>query len=208
MNLIKFLLLDGALLFVGFISLWILQVKKNPISFISELNRNDNIGQLPINIPNLNKLLELENIARREGSGIEFDSLLGLWKFQSVWKKETDLEDSLSSSLLRTFAASLEIRKDPNKNPQEFAITNSIHFGALSIKFVGWGELKGPQPLLPFFFESIQLTLGKNLLFKRSLEMADLNKRPFFALIGKEENNRWLAARGRGGGLAVWLKES
>ena len=35
-------------------------------------------------LPSLDKLKELEKSARIEGSGIEFDSLLGLWKFNSV----------------------------------------------------------------------------------------------------------------------------
>ena len=34
-----------------------------------------------MDLPSLDKLKELEKSARVEGSGIEFDSLLGLWKF-------------------------------------------------------------------------------------------------------------------------------
>ena len=30
---------------------------------------------------------------------------------------------------------------------------------------------------------------------------------PFFALIAMEERGQWLSARGRGGGLALWLRD-
>ena len=53
-----------------------------------------------MDLPSLDKLKELEKSARIEGSGIEFDSLLGLWKFNSVWKQGSDTEDSISSTCL------------------------------------------------------------------------------------------------------------
>ena len=58
--------------------------------------------------PSLDKLQEFEKSARVEGSGSEFDSLLGLWKFNSVWKQGSDTEDSISSTLLQVLSASLE----------------------------------------------------------------------------------------------------
>ena len=54
-----------------------------------------------MDLPSLDKLKELEKNARIEGSGIEFDSLLGVWKFNSVWKQGSDPEDSISSTLLQ-----------------------------------------------------------------------------------------------------------
>ena len=59
---------------------------------------------------------------------------------------------------------------------------------------------------MPFFFESIELKLGTRILLRRSLDIPDENNRPFFALIAMEETSKWLSARGRGGGLAVWRK--
>ena len=67
--------------------------------------------------------------------------------------------------------------------------------------------MKGSQPILPFFFRRIELNLGSSVLINRDLDMPDDKKKPFFALIGIGDNREWLAARGRGGGLALWLKE-
>ena len=208
MTLSKFLLIDGAFLLIGVFLLLILQGTKGQAFLFGNLNDNKTLDPNSISFPALNELLELEALARKEGSEIKFDSLIGLWKFVFVWKQSTDKKDSISSSLLRLFSASLELRKKQmNEDLLEFDIINSIQFGALSIKFIGCGELKGSQPLLPFFFERIELNLGSSVLFSRSLDIPDQKDRPFFALIAIEENGRWLAARGRGGGLALWFKD-
>ena len=46
------------------------------------------------NLPNIDQILEYENYSRKNGSQIDFDSLLGGWKFQTVWRQ--DKEDLLS----------------------------------------------------------------------------------------------------------------
>ena len=84
---------------------------------------------------------------------------------------------------------------------------SSIKFGAMRMSFVGSAELQGPQPLLPFFFQRIELTLGGTVLFNRLLDIPDKKNQPFFSLIAMGKDGKWLAARGRGGGLAIWIKE-
>ena len=160
-----------------------------------------------INLPSLDKLKELEKSARVEGSGIEFDSLIGLWKFNSVWKQGSDKEDSISSTLLQVLSASLELKKD-TQNPEEekFSIANAIQFGLLTLRFSGYANLERKQPLLPFTFDCIQVKLASLTILKRSLPTPDQKKRPFFALIAIDSNGKWLSARGKGGGLALWTQ--
>ena len=31
---------------------------------------------------------------------------------------------------------------------------------------------------------------------------------PFFAFIGSDNSEGWLSARGRGGGIAIWIKDT
>ena len=63
------------------------------------------------NLPSLGKLIELEKKARVEGSGINYNSLFGIWKFNMVWKQGSDKEDSISSTLLKILSANLELKK-------------------------------------------------------------------------------------------------
>ena len=161
-----------------------------------------------IDLPSLDKLKELEKKARVEGSGIEFDSLLGLWKFHSVWKQGSDTEDSISSTLLQVLSASLELRKDTD-NPGEtnyFTIANAIKFGLLTLRFSGYANLERKQPLLPFSFNYIQIKIASLTILNRSLPAPDQKKRPFFALIAIDPDGKWLSARGKGGGLALWVQ--
>ncbi len=161
-----------------------------------------------IELPSLVKLIEFEKKARVEGSGIEFDSLLGLWKFHSVWKQGSDKGDSISSTLLQILSASLELKKN-SENPKEkkFTIANSIKFGLLTLRFSGSANLERKQPLLPFSFDCIQIKLASLTVLKRSLPSPNQKNRPFFALIAIDSNGKWLSARGKGGGLALWVKD-
>ena len=159
-------------------------------------------------LPSLDKLKELEKSARVEGSGIKFESLFGLWKFNSVWKQGSDKEDSISSTLLQVLSASLELKKD-TQNPEEekFTIANAIKFGLITLKFTGYANLERKQPLLPFSFDYIQIKLASLTILQRSLPTPDLKRRPFFALIAIDSKGKWLSARGKGGGLALWVQD-
>ncbi len=205
MNLTKFLLIDASLILLGVALLLLLKPSKAKAFLLEDFKGNEVANQTFRNLPVQQKLLELEKIAQKDGSGITPDSLIGLWKFTSVWKKGTEKEDLIASSLLRLFSASLEIEKDQSN---QLAITNSIQFGLLSIRFTGTGKLKGKQPLLPFFFECIELKAGSVKVLSRSLKIPDEKDWPFFALISMEKNSTWLSARGRGGGLALWINSS
>tara|TARA_B100000700_G_C14599124_1_gene648262 strand:- start:32 stop:535 length:504 start_codon:yes stop_codon:yes gene_type:complete len=161
-----------------------------------------------LNLPSVNELLELEKKARVDGSGIEYDSLIGRWKFNSVWKQGSDKEDSISSTLLQVLSANLELNRGTQESEiEQFKIANSIKFGLLSMRFSGMANLERKQPLLPFSFDSIQIKFGSLTIFKRSLPTPEQKKRPFFALIATDSNGQWLSARGKGGGLALWKRD-
>ncbi len=203
MNLVKFLLLDASLLISAFAFLLIFRAVKAKPLILEDSPTSKILNQSSTVLPQKQELLELEEIARKDGSGITHDSLIGRWIFTSVWKQASDEEDLISSTLLRLFAASLDIQKTES---DRFTIVNSIEFGLLSILFTGVGYLKGKQPLLPFFFENIEFKVSSRVLFNRYLKKPIEKDSPFFALIAIDKNEKWLSARGRGGGLALWVK--
>ena len=149
-----------------------------------------------------------EKFAKEQGSGIEFDSIIGIWKFISIWKKDIDEEDPIFSSLLRVFSAKIEFKKELlTKNSTELSVIASIQFGLFSIGFSGTGYLKGKQPLLPFWLNLIELKAGSNILLRRSLKEKEDKEKSFFAMIALEENEELLSARGQGGEVVIWLKD-
>lgn len=145
------------------------------------------------------ELLALEAIARRHGSGLAAADLQGVWQLQQIWPKGSSEPSAAAGLLLRTLAARLAI----TASESGWRISNAVNLGPLELCFHGSAELQGSRPLLLFWFERVELRLGSQQLFQRSLVQPPRQRLPFFALIARDPSG-WLAARGRGGGLALW----
>ncbi|MCS5699262.1 hypothetical protein NZK32_09450 [Cyanobium sp. FGCU-52] len=158
-------------------------------------------------LPDGAALLALERQVRRSGSGLAGDQLAGVWRLQQVWPRSGSRPTGFAAALLRGLAATLEIRPAADR----LALVNSVRLGPLELRFEGEGVLEGRRPLLVFGFERCRLRAGERDLFSRSLPAPDPRRRPFFALIGSGSTpvgSAWLAARGRGGGLALWCRDA
>ena len=166
------------------------------------------MAKTSLKLPDKEKLIELEKYAKNQGSGIKLHSLLGDWKFISVWKKDIDEEDLLFSSLLRIFAANIKFKNNlPAKYSPKFSVIASIKFGILTMEFSGSGCLKGAQPSLTYFLNLIELKYGSKILLSRSLKEQNEKEKSFFSLIAIAEKGEWLSARGQGRNLVIWMKD-
>lgn len=170
-------------------------------------------------LPASAELLKLEQVSRRQGTGLVAADLIGIWRLQRVWPRQGGEPSGPSSALLRGLGARLEINAsgvpaadlaiprpgalaDAGLGEGELGLVNAVRLGPLELRFVGRARLAGSRPLLWFGFDQLQLRFGSQVLLQRSLPPAAAQRQPFFALIGKGPG--WLAARGRGGGLALW----
>ena len=208
MNISKFLLIDAVLIIAAIPLLLLLTGGNKKNSFMRSSSKEKLLRESPYKLPDKEKLIELEKLAKNQGSGIESDSIIGNWKFISIWKKDIDEEDPIFSSLLRVFSAKIEFKKDLlTKNSTELSVIASIQFGLFSIGFSGTGYLKGKQPLLPFCLNLIELKAGSNILLRRSLKEPEDKEKSFFAMIALEENDELLSARAQGGEVVIWLKD-
>ena len=160
---------------------------------------------VPNDLPEIKKIKQLEKISQKEGSGIVYEELLGMWMFQYVWKKGSDEIDNISSTILQVFSARLELKKN-SQNNLTFEIKNSISFGLLNIIFTGRASLKGLRPLLLFYFDNFKVNIGNFSIINKSIKKPKEREMPFFSLIGLSKADNWMCARGRGGGLAIWIK--
>lgn len=162
---------------------------------------------MPLPPPDGPALLELEDFSRREGSGLQVVDLIGRWRLDQVWGKGSSRPSSFSAALLRGLAARLEIAQGTTAD--HLRLGNAVNLGALELRFEGEGKLQGRRPLLMFWFERLQLRLGGRVLLERPLARPKEKRLPFFALIAAERTGEgWMAARGRGGGLALWRLET
>ncbi len=156
-------------------------------------------------IPDAPWLLDRERRCRRDGSGLTTADLVGCWRLERIWNKGSRQPALAAAALLRGLAAQLRLSADA-AGPEggDLRLANSVRLGALELRFEGVGRLEGRRPLLVFSFERLLLLLGGRVLLERNLPQPDPLRRPFFALIAAERGG-WLAARGRGGGLALWI---
>ncbi len=157
-------------------------------------------------LPDIKDIKQLEQNSQKEGSGIVYEELLGIWRFQYVWKKGSDEIDNISSTILQVLSARLELTKKDPENNLNFAIKNSISCGLLNINFTGSASLKGLRPLLPFYFDNFKINIGNFSIINKSIKKTEESEMPFFSLIGINKVDHWLCARGRGGGLAIWIR--
>lgn len=145
------------------------------------------------------ELREQERRVRRCGTGLMASDLEGTWSLDQVWAKGSDRPSSFNAALLRGLQATLEIRLQQGG----LMLRNAVRLGALELSFRGPAQLVGTRPLLQFHFESLELSLFGRSLLRRPLPVPAPQRLPFFALIARAQQG-WLAARGRGGGLALW----
>jgi len=157
-------------------------------------------------LPDIKDIKQLEQNSQKEGSGIVYEELLGIWRFEYVWKKGSDEIDNISSTILQVLSARLELTKKDPANNLNFAIKNSISFGLLNIIFTGSASLKGLRPLLPFYFDNFKINIGNFSIINKSIKKPKEKEMPFFSLIGISKVDNWMCARGRGGGLAIWIR--
>jgi hypothetical protein len=166
-----------------------------------------------LELPNGTDLLAAERLSRQRGSGLTLEALEANWRLDQVWGKQRNAPPKAgAAALLRSLNATLSIRA--GNKPTSFRIQNSVQLGMLQLHFEGPGHLRGRRPVLVFWFEKLEVRLGPWPLIQRVLPKPAEAKLPFFALIASGSTRgsssatngeeRWLAARGRGGGLALW----
>jgi len=154
----------------------------------------------------INEIKLLEKNSHINGRGIVYEELLGIWKFKYVWRKESDEIENITSSILQVLSAKLELKSKNKEDQIYYEIKNSINFGLLNINFIGSAELKGLRPLLAFYFEELKISISNFPIFNKKLKKPENKKMPFFSLVGISTKDKWLCARGRGGGIAIWVK--
>ena len=159
-------------------------------------------------LPSGEDLLALERQCRRSGSGsgITMASLIGTWRLRATWSRDGTPAPAASAALLRGLGACLILSGEEAAADGALRIANQVNLGSLRLRFDGEAELTGRRPLLMFSFRSVRLSLGTLTLFERGLPQPDARRMPFFALIGLDRKQGRLSARGRGGGLALWMR--
>ncbi len=168
-------------------------------------------------------LLQAEKTAKQQRIAYPYESLLGKWRlcFATGTRKVRERGGIVLGKgfyIPKLFPAyiSFSIPELANLAANQGEISNQIQLGTLLLKLTGPAQYLGKKNLLAFDFTQMQISLFGRTIYNgkiRSGKNQDNNfyeqsiaKLPFFAFFLITEN--FIAARGRGGGLALWIREN
>ncbi|MUL35184.1 hypothetical protein [Gloeocapsopsis dulcis] len=157
-------------------------------------------------------LLQAEKAAKQQRIAYPLESLLGNWQLWFTAPRKAHLQNgkALGKGLYLPQIAPAQISFF---NQEQLSISNQIQFGSLLFKLTGSAKYVGKKNLLAFDFTQMQISLfgrtiyhGKFPIKTRITNFYEqpIAKLPFFAFFLVTED--FIAARGRGGGIAIWVR--
>jgi hypothetical protein len=169
----------------------------------------------------VNALLQAEKSAKQQHSTYPFESLLGKWQlcFATGTKKVREHGGIVLGKgfyvpkfikIHVSFNATLEEDSDRGE------ICNQVELGPVLLKLTGPVQYIGKKNLLAFDFNQLIISLFGRVLYNRPIRSGKVQTEdfynqsiaqlPFFAFFLVTED--FIAARGRAGGLAFWIRET
>ncbi|GBE94163.1 hypothetical protein [Nostoc cycadae] len=162
-------------------------------------------------------LLQAEKTAKQQRISYTFDSLVGTWRlcFATGTRKVRQRGGIILGKgfywpkLTPTYLSFSEATS------AKAEISNQVKLGSVFLKLTGPAKYLGKKNLLAFDFTHIQISLFGRVIYNKPLggnksqtkdfDNEPIAKLPFFAFFLITED--FIAARGRGGGLALWFRE-
>lgn len=169
----------------------------------------------------VNALLQAEKFTKQQRLTYSFESLLGKWRlcFATGTKKARErggiilgkgLYVPKFAAIYISFNAALE------QGLSRGEIGNQVQLGTVSLQLTGPAQYLGKKNLLAFDFNQMAIALFGRVVYNKPIRSGKVQsedfynqpiaKLPFFAFFLVTEN--FIAARGRGGGLALWIREN
>lgn len=167
----------------------------------------------------VNALLQAEKTAKQQKLTYPFTSLSGNWRlcFATGTRKVRKRGGIILGKgfYMPLFVPAYISFNTLDTSTNQGEISNQIKLGGLSLKLSGLTQYISKKNLLAFDFNSMQISLFNYKVYDGNMPGSQTNtsnfydpkiaKLPFFAFFVVTEN--FIAARGRGGGLALWVKE-
>ncbi len=169
----------------------------------------------------VNALLQAEKAAKQQRLTYPFESLLGQWRlcFATGTKKVRKRGGIILGKgfYLPKFAkAQISFSTTSDITSGKGEINNSAQLSSLLLKLTGPAQYLGKKNLLAFDFTRMQISLFGRIVYSGNIRGGKkptedfynqpIAKLPFFAFFLVTED--FIAARGRGGGLALWIRET
>lgn len=168
----------------------------------------------------VNALLQAEKATKRQRLTYPLESLLGKWQlcFATGTKKVRERGGIVLGKGLyvpKFIAIYVSFNATWEQDSSRCEIGNQVEFSPVLLKLTGPVQYLGKKNLLAFDFNQMLISLFGRIVYNRAIRSGKVQtedfykqpiaKLPFFAFFLVTEN--FIAARGRGGGLAFWIRE-
>ena len=178
----------------------------------------DQNGDRPLAPNVVAALLKAEKVAKRERLNYRIDDLLGTWRLCFTANKKAHYQgDKIvgKGAYVPRFVPAQISFDVAAAELSQIAIGNQVRVGWLTLKLTGPARYSGKKNLLAFDFTQMQLAVGNRSLYRgnirggaaqaKAFDNRPIGELPFFAFFLVTPD--LIAARGRGGGLALWVRE-
>lgn len=162
-------------------------------------------------------LLEAEKASKQQRLSYSPEALYGTWRlcFTAPKKPHYQSGQPIGKGFYVPKVAIAQISFSPSENlASPLTIRNQLKIGALQIAFSGPAKFLGKKNLLVFDFNQLNVALFGVTVYGGAIRSASaqfsdfgaapVGKLPFFAFFLADPE--YVAARGRGGGLALWAR--
>ncbi|PSN17249.1 hypothetical protein C7271_18700 [filamentous cyanobacterium CCP5] len=145
------------------------------------------------------------------GQQLDVKALVGVWQLRFTVPKKPRLKDDQPTQrgfyIPRLVQAEIGFQTQPAPTP--LAIHNQLKLGPLILRLTGNAKPVGKN-LIAFEFNHVQVSGGRFTLYRGQIHTSPLppseqiGKAAFFSFFATASD--YIAARGRGGGLALWAR--
>lgn len=176
-------------------------------------------GDRPTATTLVEALLTAEKTAKQQHLVYPIEALLGQWRlfFATGTKRRKQGGITLSKGFYLPSLVQAQIGFDrPDSASDQLQISNQAAVGLMSLQIFGPARYLNKKNLLAFDFTQMQLNLLGKAIYRgpfrggaakaASFANQPIARLPFFSFFLVTET--FIAARGRGGGLAIWTKVS
>jgi hypothetical protein len=165
-----------------------------------------------------NTLLGVEKLAKKTKLDIPITDLVGEWQLAFATgarksKKRAGIRLGKGYYFPQFIPASISFTPDA-ANPNTGEIANQVAVGLVRLKLTGPYRYLGKKNLLAFDFIDFEVQILDRIIYQgkmpkkqkidRDFASKLIAQLPFFSFISA--SNHGIAARGRGGGLALWVR--
>ena len=176
-------------------------------------------SNLPSSSEVVNALLEAEKFAKKEKISYSWESLIGNWRLCFVTgtkktRKKAGIVLGAGKYLPRFVKISLNYFPSEESSENQGNVENCVNVGGLQLSLTGPVKFLAPKNILAFDFTRMKLKVFGVTLYngyirdgktkEASFYTDKISQQAFFAYFYLTDSA--IAARGRGGGLALWTK--